>query len=51
LSNDTGVSFTWGVGARWDFSDHVCARVDYDNFGQVFNANTQTISVGIYAHF
>jgi opacity protein-like surface antigen len=51
LSNDTGVSFTWGVGARWDFSDHVGARVDYDNFGQVFNANTQTISVGIYAHF
>jgi opacity protein-like surface antigen len=51
LNKGTGVSFTWGVGVRWDFSDHVGVRLDYDNFGQVYNANMQTISAGIYVLF
>jgi opacity protein-like surface antigen len=51
LNRDTGVSFTWGVGARWDISDSVGVRLDYDNFGQVYNANMQTISAGIYFLF
>ena len=51
LNKGTGTSFTWGVGARWDFSDRVGVRVDYDNFGQVFNAKMQTISVGVYMLF
>ena len=51
LNKGTGTNFTWGVGARWDFSDRVGVRVDYDNFGQVFNAKMQTISVGVYMLF
>jgi opacity protein-like surface antigen len=51
LDKSNGVSFTWGVGARWDFSNSVGVRVDYDNFGQVYNAKMQTISVGFYVLF
>ena len=51
MNKGTGTNFTWGVGARWDFSDRVGVRVDYDNFGQVFNAKMQTISVGVYMLF
>jgi opacity protein-like surface antigen len=51
LNKGTGTNFTWGVGARWDFSDRVGVRLDYDNFSQVFNAKMQTISVGVYMLF
>jgi opacity protein-like surface antigen len=51
LDKSNGVSFTWGVGARWDFSDHFGMRIDYDNFGEVFNAKMQTISIGVYVLF
>ena len=51
MNKATGTSFTWGVGARGDFSNRVGVRVDYDNFGQVYNAKMQTISAGVYMLF
>lgn len=51
LNKSSGVSFTWGAGARWDFSDRVGVRFDYDNFGQVFDSNMRTISIGVYTLF
>jgi hypothetical protein len=51
LGKSNSVSFTWGAALRWDFTRSVGLRVDYDNFGEVYNAKMQTISVGIYALF
>jgi hypothetical protein len=51
LEKSNGVSFTWGAALRWDFTRGMGVRIDYDNFGEVYNAKMQTISVGIYALF
>lgn len=51
LNRSSGVSFTWGAGVRWDFSNRLGVRFDYDNFGQVFDSNMQTISIGVYTLF
>jgi len=51
LGKSNSVSFTWGAALRWDFTRSFGVRVDYDNFGEVYNAKMQTISIGLYALF
>ena len=51
LGKSNSVSFTWGAALRWDFTRSLGVRIDYDTFGEIYNAKMQTISIGLYALF
>lgn len=51
LSNDSGVSLTYGVGARFDLGQSWGLRVDYDAFENIDQSRIQMLTIGAYYRF
>jgi hypothetical protein len=51
LSNESGVSPTYGIGARFDLGQSWGLRMDYDAFENIDQSRIQMLTVGAYYRF
>jgi hypothetical protein len=51
LSNESGVSLTYGVGARFDLGQSWGLRMDYDAFENIDQSRIQMLTMGAYYRF